>query len=179
MCAKVQLRRKKYAKNCCLDMSPDNDNCPFILSNLTFVIFSNFVRQRKARKGKSRGKSMCLGNSSYEQFQSALKHLFRMSNYTMEPNFFVSLKQFTKGILRHVADKKVIEGDVRMIGKKKMGFDVYRKICELFLKEEGDEFVFARAFLFLSGISWRDPKMLSMLTFCTLSGLPIALCSVL
>ena len=67
----------------------------------------------------------------------------------MEPNFFVSLKQFTKGIRRHVADKKVIEGDMRMIGKKKMGFDVYRKICKLFLKEEGDEFVFARAFLIL------------------------------
>ena len=66
---------------------------------------------------------MCLGNSSYEQFQSALKHLFRMSNYTMELIFFVSLKQFTKGIRHHVADKKLIEGDVRMIGKKKMGFD--------------------------------------------------------
>ena len=37
--------------------------------------------------------------------------------------FFVSLKQFTKGIRHHVADKKLIEGDVRMIGKKKMGFD--------------------------------------------------------
>ncbi len=56
----------------------------------------------------------------------------------MEPNFFVSLKQFTKGIRRHVADKKVIEGGVRMIGKKTMGFDVYQKICKLFLKEEGD-----------------------------------------
>ena len=67
----------------------------------------------------------------------------------MEPNFFVSLKQFTKGIRRHVADKKEIEGDVSIIGKKKMGFDVYQKICELFLKEEGDEFIFARAFLCL------------------------------
>jgi len=57
----------------------------------------------------------------------------------MEPNFFVSLKQFTKGIRRHVADKKVIEWDVRMIEKKKMGFNVYKQICELFLKEEGDE----------------------------------------
>ncbi len=30
-----------------------------------------------------------------------------------------------------------------------MGFDVYKKICELFLKEEGEEFIFARAFLCL------------------------------
>jgi hypothetical protein len=36
-----------------------------------------------------------------------------------------------------------------MIGKKKMGFEVYRKICELFLKEGGDEFIFARVFLIL------------------------------
>ena len=94
---KSATQKKKYAKNCCLDMSPDDDNCPFILSNLTFVIFSNFVTQRKSQKGKSRGKSMCLGNLSYEKFQSALKHLFRMSNYTMESNFFIRLKQFTKG----------------------------------------------------------------------------------
>ena len=120
-------QKKKYAKNCCQEMSPDDDNCPFILSNVTFVIFSDFVTQRKARKGKGRGKSMCLGNSSYEQFQSALKHLFRMSKYTMDPNFFVSLKQFTKGIRHHVADKKVIEGDVSIIGKKKMGFDVWTR----------------------------------------------------
>jgi hypothetical protein len=46
-------------------------------------------------------------------------------------------------------DKKVLEGDVSIIGKKKMGFDVYKKICGLFLKEEGEEFIFARAFLCL------------------------------
>ena len=34
---KSATQKKKYAKNCCLDMSPDDDNCPFILSNLTFV----------------------------------------------------------------------------------------------------------------------------------------------
>ena len=67
----------------------------------------------------------------------------------MQANFFENLKQFTKGIRRHVADKKVLEGDVNIIGKRKMGFDVYKKICELFLKEEGEEFVFARAFLCL------------------------------
>ena len=67
----------------------------------------------------------------------------------MSGEFLENLKQFTKGIRRHVADKKVLEGDVNIIGKRKMGFDVYKKICELFLKEEGEEFVFARAFLCL------------------------------
>ncbi len=30
-----------------------------------------------------------------------------------------------------------------------MGFDIYKKICELFLREEGEEFLFARAYLCL------------------------------
>ena len=32
--------RKKYAKVCCLSSSLEDDNCPFILSNLTFAQFS-------------------------------------------------------------------------------------------------------------------------------------------
>ena len=94
-------QKKKYAKQCCLDMSPGDDNCPLILLNLTFIHFSTFVTLRKARKGKHRGKAMSLGNASYEQAQSALKHLFRMSKYSMDPDFFTELKQFTKGIRRH------------------------------------------------------------------------------
>ena len=65
---KSATQKKKYAKNCCLDMSPDDDNCPFILSNLTFVIFSDFVTQQKARKGKVVGSqcalATCCTNSS-------------------------------------------------------------------------------------------------------------------
>jgi hypothetical protein len=67
----------------------------------------------------------------------------------MEPNFFNHLKQFTKGIRHHVANKKELEGYANIIGKKKMGFNVYKKICKLFLKVEGKEFIFARAFLCL------------------------------
>ncbi len=94
----TETQKKKYAKNCCLVMSPEDNNCPFILSNLTFTHFSNFFMQQKACKGKSQGEAMCLGNSLYKQCQSALKHLFRMSKYNMEPDFFEHLKQFTKDI---------------------------------------------------------------------------------
>ena len=92
---------------------------------------------------------MSLGNASYKQSQSALKHLFRMSKYAMQTNFFDNLKQFTKGIRRHVADKKVLEGDVTMVGKKKMGFNVYKKICEKFMQEGGEEYIFSHAFVTL------------------------------
>ena len=35
--------RKKYVQDCVLSMSPEDDNCPFCLSNLTFAHFSNFL----------------------------------------------------------------------------------------------------------------------------------------
>jgi hypothetical protein len=77
-------QRKKHVKQHCLEMSPDNENCPFMLSNLTLIHFSTFVTPWKARKGKHRGNAMSLCNASYEQCQSALK-----DTYTMEPDFIV------------------------------------------------------------------------------------------
>jgi len=71
----TKYAKQQCAKNWCVKMSPQDDNCPFMLSNLTFEHFSNFAMQRKARRGKGRGLSMSLGNASYEQSQSALKHL--------------------------------------------------------------------------------------------------------
>jgi hypothetical protein len=83
--------------------------------------------QQKARKGKSRGKVMCLGNLPYKQCQSALKHLFHMRKYYMELNFIKHFKQFTKGIWHHITDKKELKGYANNIGKKMMGFHVYKK----------------------------------------------------
>ena len=54
-----------------------------------------------------------------------------------------------KGMKRTVAAKKMEDGDIGIIGKKKMDFRVYEKICELFLKEEDMEFIYARCFLSL------------------------------
>jgi hypothetical protein len=61
------------------------------------------------------------------------------------------LKQFTQGIKRTVTDKKKEKGDRLMIGKKKMDFKVYQKMCELFLAAKGDELIFACCFLTLEG----------------------------
>ncbi len=67
----------------------------------------------------------------------------------MHTEFAEKLELFMKGMQRHVAVKKMEGGDSGIIGKKKMGFKVYKKICELFMKEEGEEFIFARCFLTL------------------------------
>ena len=141
--------RYTYAKSCFLKMSPNDNNCPFKLSKLTFEIFSDFITLRTPSRGKNRGQTMALGNSSYEQSISALKHLYRMSKYSLPTEFDENLKMFNKGIKRKVANVKKASGDVALIGKVKMQFAVYRKICELMLREEGPEFLFARAFLIL------------------------------
>ena len=139
--------QKKYMQECLLACSAEDDNCPFILSNLTFPHFSNFLSIRTRSRGKTKGSS--LGVSSYDQAKSALVHLYRMSKYDMSSDFADNLKMFMKGMKRTVAAKKMENGDSGIVGKKKMDFKVYEKICELFLKEEGEEFLFARCFLVL------------------------------
>ena len=81
--------------------------------------------------------------------KSALVHLYRMSKYDIPVEFADNLKIFMKGMKRHVAAKKMEDGDSGIIGKKKMDFKVYEKICELFMPEEGEEYLFARCFLTL------------------------------
>ncbi len=72
-----------------------------------------------------------------------------MSKYDIPSDFADNLKIFMKGMKRTVAAKKMEDGDSGIVGKKKMDFKVYEKICELILKEEGEEFLFARWFLTL------------------------------
>jgi len=140
---------KKYAQDCLLVCSAEDNNCPFILSNLTFPHFSNFLSTRTSRKGKNKGKPNSLSVASYDQAKSALVHLFRMSKYCIPGEFAENLRIFMKGMKRHVATKKMEDGDSGIVGKKKMDFRVYEKICELFMKEEGEEYLFARCFLTL------------------------------
>ncbi len=72
-----------------------------------------------------------------------------MSKYEMSVDVAEKLKIFIKGMKWHVTTKKMESGDVNMIGKKKMDYKVYEKLCELFMKEEGEEYLFARCFLTL------------------------------
>ena len=40
---RTETKMKNYARKCCLKMSQEDDNCPFILSNLTFAQFSHYL----------------------------------------------------------------------------------------------------------------------------------------
>ena len=66
-----------------------------------------------------------------------------MSKYSLPTEFDKNPKMFNKGIKRKVVNVKKAPGDVAIIRKIKMQFAVYRKICELMLREEGPEFLFA------------------------------------
>jgi len=68
--------KTKYLQECFLACSAEDNNCPFILSNLTFPHFSNFLSTRTRTKGKNKGKQNSLGVASYDQAKSALVHLF-------------------------------------------------------------------------------------------------------
>jgi len=141
--------QKKYAYKCFEIMSAEDDNCPFVLSELTFAHFSTFLSTRTSARGKKKGEPNSLGIASFDQAKSALVHLFRMSKYKMIEEMSEQLKMFMKCMKRHVASVKMESGDSQIVGKRKMDFKVYEKICELFLKEEGEEYLFARCFLTL------------------------------
>ena len=98
---------------------------------------------------EKKGKADSLGHTSYDQAKSALHHLFQMSKYKISIDLSEKLKLFMKGMKWHVAAKKMEDGDSQIIGKKKMDFKVYEKICEFFMKEEGKEFIFSCCFLTL------------------------------
>ena len=84
--------KKTYVKECLLACSPEDDNCPFILCNLTFAHFSNFLSTRTRRKGKNKGQENSLGNAFYDQAKSALIHLFQMSKYDISKDLAEKLK---------------------------------------------------------------------------------------
>ena len=107
-----------------LKMSPEENDCPFLLLNLTFAHYSNFLSTRTRTRGKRKGEPNSLGVASFDQARSSLVHLFQMSKNEMRVDFADKLKIFMKGLKRHVASKNMEAGDIQIIGKKKMDFRV-------------------------------------------------------
>ena len=118
---------KKYAQECLLKCSPEDDNCLCILTNLTYAQFTYFLSTCTSYRGKIKGKANLLGHASYDQAKSALHHLFQLSKYKIPVDLSEKLKLFMKGMKQHIAVKKMEDGDSQIIGKKKMDFKVYKK----------------------------------------------------
>jgi hypothetical protein len=98
-------------QECLLALSPEDDNCPFILSNLSFAHFNSFLSTRTRTRGKRKGEPNLLGVLSFDQAKSAFVHLLRVSKYDMPMDFAKKLKIFMKGVKQHVATKNMEAGD--------------------------------------------------------------------
>ena len=147
-----ERKRKGVTKKMVENLYEEEDRCPIILSSLTFKVFSHFMATRKLSEKHRKirkTKSSYLAASTYDNYRSALMHLFRMSKYEVPDVFVKQLRQFMSGMRRRIQTDKVKHGDHSHQGKKRMGWDVYELMCKLLQEGENDEYTFANCFLTL------------------------------
>ena len=140
-------KMKQHAKEKVIECDEYLDNCPLKLDMLAFEDIAEYLANRRGVKGKNKGRR--LANGSYEIIVSGIKHLYRSSKYTYSNDIATKMNQFMAGMKRDVTDEKVELGGGSSEGKKRMTFEVYQLLCELFMREEDPEFAFAHAFLTL------------------------------
>ena len=125
---------RNYVKKMLQDMSPDLNNCPLQLENLTFECFSDYMVTWKQTKGKIRDKKhnkkhnkkhrrrnrdalperqalddddeLYYSRSTYEGCRTALAHIYRMAGVMMSSELKNQLKHFTGGLKRSIAAEK-------------------------------------------------------------------------
>ena len=125
-----------------LDRFVNFETCFFILTNITFPVFSNYVISR-------RNTNMSYSNSFYQSLRSALMHLFRTASIDPPLELNKELKKFMAGLRRTVAKDIQDQGISCEQGKSAMGFSVYKRLCEILVASPNPEDVFTRAWLTL------------------------------
>ena len=73
--------------------------------------------------------------------------MYCMSGETISKEFKIELSQIISGMKRKVASQKDESGESLDEGKKLMRYEVYKNLCELLFKGEGDDYVFNHMFL--------------------------------
>ena len=143
---RVEEKGRKEMRASCKEalkaINKSEDNCPIVLEKMAFNIFAHYMSTKKSKKSGGH-----LSATGYGGIRSALTHLYRMSGKEMEAGFKKDLSQFMSGMKRHVAAKKRESGVSLDEGKRAMSFEVYRKMCEELYSGEGDDYLFAHAFL--------------------------------
>ena len=134
----------------------DPDTFPFYADRLNFAIFTRFMNTRKKAinvqiEGTDQFEEVpgYLSKSMYDGMRSALMHMYRLMGVQMDPTFQKLLAQYVKGLKRVVAENKKNTGQKLTEGKRPMSREVYKKICDILIKGESDEFLFAHCFLTL------------------------------
>ena len=90
-----------------------------------------------------------MSKSTYNGYQSALAHLYCVSNIVMPDAMAKKISQFMGGIKRTIAKEKQAMGKKNDEGKEKMSFEVYQQICKLLLTSGTTESIFTHCFLVL------------------------------
>ena len=78
---------------------------------------------------------------------TSVMHLYRVCDTEMEDEFQKSLTTYIAGIKRVVAKEKKDTGQKLSEGKRDMPLSVYKKICNIMMGGDSDEYLFAHAFL--------------------------------
>ena len=76
-------------------------------------------------------------------------HLYQTMGIQIDTGFQKLLKQFVTGLGKVVAEKKKQTGQKLTEGKRPMSREVYKKMCELMIGGDSDEYIFAHCFLTL------------------------------
>ena len=118
---KTRPNMRKVCKDALDAVNKASNNCPVILSSLTFNIFSHYLTTRRKRS------QSYLEKSTYGRIRSALSHLFRMSGQEMNATMEKEMSQFMSGIQQTIVDQEISKGESLNEGKRPMSFAVYEK----------------------------------------------------
>ena len=75
--------------------------------------------------------------------------MYHMIGERIIKEFMIELSQLMSWMKRTVASQNSESGDILDEGKKSMSYEVYKKLCMLIFRGEGDDYTFAHVFLVL------------------------------
>ena len=87
-------------KNCLSKVDKGERSCPIVLQKITFNVFSDYLAQRRSKKGAM------LSKASYGGIVSAWMYLINKAGYKMPPEFHKELNTFQRGMKRKVTSEK-------------------------------------------------------------------------
>ena len=143
---KVVRKNQRNISRRWLENIENESNCPIVLSNLTFEIFSRYLAKRK--ESKSNGKKY-LSKATYGCIQSALCHIYRMSDVQFPDDFYSDLSRMMSGLKKRVQRQKQKHGYRIEEGKSPMSIQIYSLLCNYFLKQPDDDSILSHTFLTL------------------------------
>lgn len=120
------------------------ETCPILLKDMTFEVFAKYlVSRRNIKNGRY------LSTTYYEKMRSSLMHLFRTADLIIDEQFYANLSVLMAGMKRTVAREHQASGEDASNTKAPMTLKAYKKMCEILMRSDSPECIFAHAFLTL------------------------------